>query len=499
MVPDGPLCHDCGEIHRIAYKFLSVDDCITKRKQDSEFQEAFLRARSIWQGQAERDFELSDVSSNVRCGYRVRKSYRAFTKSGFKSFYQYWPEQLGVKPSELMDEHGDAFSAYLVEFDQDQCRSVDVFYETVSATTSWKQHATETYFATQAGEMFKSVTSDPKSALLRKVKKAVPHHILQGKQLEMDKSTVHDLGSLPPQSAASSCFVSPPPKSQAAESAIVGLARSAFGESVSRLSAPSAGVGGLSSDEERDGDMSEMPSMAESAGSHAASQRPARNLEEHIARMPLIKIISGTLQPGREERWAKRFISKNGDRPDLPLLIQHLKAVEAAKAMTSTSIASLSDEKLRESVEVLQAVGVDFPSKGKHELLQRQVSLWQARSDRYSPVVVEGVLSVVEPWHDSASTETASQAAPPFDPLSPANALAGGGPVGQAQLLPRHGDQVHRAPSAAGGRLRGSERPGLLPGCALPVRAHREHIRGVRRVLERHVRIFSGAALMESR
>lgn len=96
------------------------------------------------------------------------------------------PEQVGHTPSEFLDEHGDVWNAYIIQQPEaSDYRKLTIITRRYNGCTSWMQTPQETLHYEQTAASFRHATSQPKTAMLRQLGKALPAQVIQAKAQDL--------------------------------------------------------------------------------------------------------------------------------------------------------------------------------------------------------------------------------------------------------------------------------------------------------------------------
>lgn len=402
----GMLCFDCGHTWEIAYKYLSLSEFCTKLLGEDGFKESFRTAAAVLKGSGVRRCDAAEVAEEVEVGYELRRTMLCFTKTGYKQRYGVFPDQVGHKPVELLDEHGDAWTAFLVlPPEEDDVRELSLVCRKTVGCTTFAQMATETLYASQASSSFRHLSAEPKSQMLRKVAKALPQQVIESKAADLGVVCGAPLTGVSLKSEMRAAALGGQPEGPSEASSPRGLSTDhsvVSGTPLLSLQGSAASIASLTrTNSEKGSDAGEVRSLwagTESGlGGSASKGGPARSADEHIARLCVSSVLAGC-KPGREKRWAEKYAEDHGGDPDIGLLKAHLRAIDAAVALQLKGSSRVSDTALEMHLTTLDKAGVDFPSEVKLDLVDRAVESWHKDPKKYERVHV--LLQTIEPWLD---------------------------------------------------------------------------------------------------
>lgn len=172
-------------------------------------------------------------------------------------------------------------------------------------------------------------------------------------------------------------------------------------------------------------------SVAESFCSPATGEkaRPARSIEEHIARLRLDRILGGWTKIGPERRWAQKWYDDHSAHDiGCEMLRSHLEAVDAALAMAGGASVRMATDVLQRHVAVLRIHQVDYPTKLKTDLVERRLLAWLSRPTRFEAVAE--LLHIISPWAVTAPESDEPEA---FDPIEARMCCVEGSPEEKAK------------------------------------------------------------------
>ena len=435
--------------HGVYMARTSKADVLQRRGQDESFAQCFSTARAILEDKRIAEFRLAEVCSDTRMGTRTSRHFQGWTKAQYEAFYGKDPASVGHKPVELRDELGDSFHCYLVE--KPGPRDITIFCDSFSRFTDFHQTADRSIHADQGKLTFQHMSADPKTSVLRKVAKAKSHEDIQAviaKLKEQEKaSRVHSAPSsensgasddeegqknddairtrvgLPPPvgvpmaasmvgSIARAAALSPAPQAGGEVVAPVSTVSPMTPTTTSATPAPPSaagsvrGVGSTSTRLPR----CEAPFSAEKLG-------PARTVDEHIQRLPLVGVLSGQ-KVGMERRWAQKFYDDHHESiPDCELLKSHMAALDSAMALAGGAAIKMPRSTLESHAKLLKAHGVDYPTKVKRDLVERRFLLWAASPDRFDAASTRDLLGIIAPWDPASVSQEFAQERDSFEPL----------------------------------------------------------------------------------
>ena len=432
----GCLCAGCGATFTVGYGFMLKDEFVARLSGDAPFRDAVQKARKVMEGDDTRACKPSEVTEGVEVGYEMTRNIKCYTKNSYRRIFGYFPEELNHKPVELLDEHGDAWNAYMVSQSDDMdIRDLRVTCRKVGRCMTFVQVSQDTLHEQQAAQYFQKVTQEPKSSLLRKLQKAVPRNTILAKAAEMTAAADGDAGSgrafyassavasgggsaarsaLDAAASVGSAAASTTPHSPIAAD----HAAACTPPTVFKHSRASSDLFGAQSEA---GDCKSVWAGESTLGGSSGKCGPARTVEGHMYKLPLVQILAG-VRPGRELRWAEKFAEEKVNNPDIGLLQAHIKAVYASIALQKHGALKVSEADLTKHLHTLVKAGVDFSSEVKLDLVDRRVDLWLEDPQRFEKVT--DIMELIEPWAEQGAEGGTTRL--DFDPMNPRLAATDG-------------------------------------------------------------------------
>lgn len=448
----GYLCGRCKDVYTAGYSYMGEDEVVQKKKSDATFARNFLHSRDILERKVRAEFRLSEISKRTVQGTRLVRSYTAHTKASYEQLFKVTPQALGHKPVEICDELGDKYQAYLVE--DPSARRLEVFVESTSQYAEFHQTQKSSLHEAQASQVYKKLTADPKHQWIRKVGKAKTLHEVEQLALlaqaamenngeDSDDSGVSggdgdDAGGVVAEDADMFQHAFGEEGEHGPQGPVAGVNQAAA--SATAADAPMAAAGQppqLGAPAVSRAGSAPSPSMAHSAraahsiaspprlaassmvsgmGGSSEKAGPAKTVSEHLARLGLTAILSGS-KVGVERRWAAKFVEDNHETDiECELLRTHLLAVDAALSVRGGACIKMPRHVLAEHLRVLQGHNVDFPSSVKRDLLEGRFLCWQSNAQRFVPDEVDALLDLVVPWPPTMEEGVEPEQ---FDPMLP--------------------------------------------------------------------------------
>jgi hypothetical protein len=446
----GVFCHPCNGTWFHGYSYLTKEECIQKAKTDSTLRACFQSSKNVREQGEFATVRLAEVARDLKAGYRVKRRFLGYNKVGFKSKYNREPAEVGCNPVELRDDLGDNFHCYLVEEDEVVPRIVEFYCEATVFKTDFDVRPLTTLHAEQATNFFAHVSAEPKDSLVRKLQKCMPHNAIMNKIAEIQEKTeaavaaaaaadAHDSDEgdsseagepddiVEQETAAPAIGAASAKAAQGQTDEWDEIETAASGSQSARrdrknsrsplprmgVPAPSSRGGSVTGGSKRGSATSVVASDLNSPASKAGA--PARNVDEHIAKLNLTQILAGQ-KIGVERRWAQQFYDRNRDEDvDCSVLGSHLKAVSSAVSIAE-KLSKLTDDELKKHVATLDEHGADWPSRLKIDFVDRGVADWLRRPNRYD--TASELLDIIVPWIEKAD-QARGEAARSFSPLKP--------------------------------------------------------------------------------
>ena len=150
--PLAQCCKECAGVCRQAFPLHSLDELITKAQVQHEVRAGLQEAMRVHRS-GKPTFTPGSVASTCVQGYRLIYTYRFIISEKFQQLFGITLESSGVKPEELVDQHGKVISGVITIFDDTELPRLEVFSDVATSTSLQMQQADRQLRALQASEV----------------------------------------------------------------------------------------------------------------------------------------------------------------------------------------------------------------------------------------------------------------------------------------------------------------------------------------------------------
>lgn len=156
------LCKDHGEFHRSYFAYLSESDFSSKYRdeEDETFQDLVQSAAAVVRGTQATTALPAQVTESEVVKLSASKKFGAWTRSEFFQRWKLMPEQLQIRPWDLIDEWGAPFKGVLTEELEGAPRVIKISAAKHRSMEEFKLLPNNTVHAAQASTCFTSCKAD---------------------------------------------------------------------------------------------------------------------------------------------------------------------------------------------------------------------------------------------------------------------------------------------------------------------------------------------------
>lgn len=162
VIPLG--CKQCVAAWRDGFSYLKWDTMCERIKKDEAFQERFKVATAAHvSGPPAADVPSAEATEDAAMMIRSYRKFKRFTKASFREAYGVGPEELGIKPLSIRNEHGQLCQSILVPIDDTP--EVEISHMSATAWKRWRLKPTEVFHDDQGQNTYEYVRDEGMKAV----------------------------------------------------------------------------------------------------------------------------------------------------------------------------------------------------------------------------------------------------------------------------------------------------------------------------------------------